>query len=92
MYDNLLNGSLDTPKGVFTISSGALLIVPATGIHNDVVITITPKNAAATSLQASSSALYVSAVNSRTSFFVSTADGLPVGAPCEFYYLVDGKR
>ena len=77
-------------SGTFTMTSTATLAVANTLIHSSTRVILIPTNAAAATLMAGASSLYISAVADDTSFTVATADaGSAAGTETFEYVLVN---
>lgn len=78
----------DPLTGSFTLAAAATNTITNTNVMTTSKITITPTNAAAASLMAGASALYISAKTAGTSFAVTTADAGNPGGTETFDYVI----
>jgi hypothetical protein len=84
----LLQTSFPRILGSFTMTATVTLAVPAPTITASGNVTITPRNAAAATLQSGPKALYVSAITAGTGFTVATADATTAAGTEIFSYAV----
>ena len=76
--------------GTFSFTSAvATLTIPQSGVQANSIITLTPTNAAAGTLQGSAKALYVSAIVPGVSFTVSTSNAANVAGTETFQYVIN---
>jgi len=74
--------------GTFTMAAAATKVIADTSVTANSVITLTPTNAAAGTLQQSTETLYISAISPGVSFTVATADGGAAAGTETFQYLI----
>ena len=72
--------------GTFTLAAAATAVVTQPAVTANSVITFTPTNASAGTLQGSAKALYVSAKTAGASFTVATASGAAAAGTETFIY------
>lgn len=75
--------------GSFTLSAAATTTVLNDNVYSDCRITLTPTNAAAAALMGSAKCLYISAKTSKTSFAVTTGDGVAAAGTETFDYQIN---
>lgn len=76
-------------RGTLTLSAAAATTVTNGNVLASSIIVLTPANAAAATLQQGANAVYVSALNSGTSFVLTTAGGGSAAGTEQFYYSVE---
>jgi hypothetical protein len=74
--------------GTFTMAAAATKVIADTSVAANSVVTLTPTNAAAGTLQQSTETLYISAISPGVSFTVATADGGSAAGTEQFSYLI----
>ena len=74
--------------GTFTMAAAASKVVSDTNVASNSIITLTPTNAAAGTLQQSTETLYISSISPGVSFTVATADGGSAAGTETFSYLI----
>ncbi len=75
--------------GVFTMPVAVSLTIAQPGIKGNSIVTLSPTNASAGTLQGSAKALYVSAIVAGTSFTVSTANATNAAGTETFSYTIN---
>lgn len=75
--------------GTTTLSAAATTVVSTTAVRANSVVSLTPTNAAAATLQSGTKSLYVSAIASGTSFTLATADGTAAAGTETFSYVIN---
>jgi hypothetical protein len=94
-WDTFFNTVQDTlnslqTTGTFTLSNVSQQNISDTSATADSFISLCPVNAAAGTLMAGASALYISARNKGTGFTVATADGSKAAGGEQFVYWLVG--
>jgi hypothetical protein len=74
--------------GAFTCAAAATTVVPQTAVMATSIILLSPTNAAAGTLMAGATSLYVSARTPGTSFAVATANGGAAAGTETFSYVI----
>ncbi len=86
---NLAGNFTLAASGSFTLAATAANVVPQTAVQTGSIVTLTPTNAAAATLQSGVNAIYVSAKSAGVSFTVTSAVGTPVGTELFSYVIVN---
>lgn len=76
-------------RGTLTLSAASATTVTNGNVLATSIIVLTPANAAAATLQQGANAVYVSALNSGTSFVLTTAGGGSATGTEQFYYSIE---
>lgn len=83
-----ITGMFPRSVGTFTCANAASTTVTDANVLSTSVITLTPTNAAAGTLQAGTTHLYLSARTAGTSFAVTTASGASAAGTETFQYAI----